>query len=62
MSTGKILERVKDVYSYAGVSRSSSCVIAYLMKEKYMSFWDAYNLTRAKRPIICPNMGFMRQL
>jgi hypothetical protein len=32
------------------------------MKERGMPFWDAYNFTRAKRPIICPNMGFMKQL
>lgn len=37
-------------------------MIAYLMKEKGMGFWDALNFTRSKRSIVCPNMGFMRQL
>lgn len=50
------------LYSYAGVSRSTSCVMAYLIKEKGMPFWDAYTFTRGKRPIICPNIGFMRQI
>ena len=48
--------------SFAGVSRSTSCVIAYLMKEKGFEFWNALNLVRSRRSIICPNMGFMRQL
>ena len=59
MFTGKansILRRQK--FSYAGVSRSTSCVIAYLMKERKMGFFEALQLTRARRPIICPNMGF----
>lgn len=48
------------VHCFAGVSRSTSCVIAYLMKEKGFEFWNALNFVRSRRSIICPNMGFMR--
>ena len=37
-------------------------MIAYLMKEKGMGLWEAFNLTRSKRSIVCPNPGFMKQL
>ena len=46
---------IKFSFSYAGVSRSSSCVIAYLIREKSMSYFDALNFVRIKRPIVCPN-------
>lgn len=36
--------------------------MAYLMKELGMNFYDALNFCRSKRPIVCPNMGFVRQL
>ena len=32
------------------------------MKEKGFEFWNALNFVRSRRSIICPNMGFMRQL
>ena len=32
------------------------------MKELGMNFYEALNLCRSKRPIVCPNMGFVRQL
>jgi dual specificity phosphatase 12 len=48
------------VHCYAGVSRSASCVIAYLMKERQMTFQDAFGFASRKRPIIFPNMGFQR--
>jgi protein-tyrosine phosphatase len=46
------------VHCYAGVSRSSACVIAYLMQEKGMQFQDAFSFASKRRPIIFPNMGF----
>lgn len=50
------------VHCYAGVSRSASCVIAYLMQEKDMTFTEAFAFASKRRPIIFPNMGFQRQL
>ncbi len=32
------------------------------MKELDKTYWDALYFTRNKRPIVCPNMGFARQL
>jgi len=56
-SGGKLL-----VHCFAGVSRSSSCIIAYLIREKGMNFQKALTFVRMKRPIVCPNIGFQRQL
>lgn len=50
------------VHCYAGVSRSASTIIAYLMVERNMSFVNAATFVRKKRPIIFPNIGFQRQL
>jgi len=46
------------VHCWAGISRSSSCIIAYLMYEHGMSLGNAVNLVRRGRPIINPNPGF----
>jgi atypical dual specificity phosphatase len=50
------------VHCYAGVSRSATTVIAFLMVEKKASFMEAANYVRKKRPIIYPNIGFQKQL
>lgn len=50
------------VHCMAGISRSATIVIAYLMAEMKMSYADAYILVKEKRRIICPNSGFRRQL
>jgi len=47
------------VHCAAGVSRSATTVIAYLMKHNEWSFQKAFNLVRRKRKIICPNDGFL---
>jgi atypical dual specificity phosphatase len=46
------------VHCFAGVSRSATIVIAYLMQELGMTMTDAMNFTRRRRPIVCPNFGF----
>lgn len=46
------------VHCYAGVSRSASCVIAYLMQEKEMTFESAFAFASKRRPEIFPNKGF----
>lgn len=44
-----------------GVSRSATCVLAYLMIKKNMLATDAIHLVRTNRDIR-PNNGFLRQL
>lgn len=50
------------VHCLAGISRSSSAIIAYMMCEYHLSLIKAYNYTKAKSPIIRPNPGFVKQL
>ena len=56
-SGGKVM-----VYCRAGMSRSASLCIAYFMRHKDMNLEDAFNYVKQCRPIIHPNVGFMRQL
>ena len=50
------------IHCMAGVSRSSSFVIAYLMWNKKISYEDALNIVCNKRPNVFPNFGFREQL
>lgn len=50
------------VHCNAGVSRSSSIVIGYLILSKKLNFNEAYGKVKEKRECIRPNDGFMRQL
>jgi protein-tyrosine phosphatase len=50
------------VHCAAGVSRSASICIAYLMKYHKMNLRDAYAHLKTCRQIIRPNPGFFRQL
>lgn len=50
------------VHCCAGVSRSATLCLAYLVKYRDMSLMDAHTLVRACRPIIRPNSGFWKQL
>jgi protein-tyrosine phosphatase len=50
------------VHCNAGVSRSSTLVIAYIMKYHCKSFEDAHTLVKAARSSIRPNDGFLKQL
>uniref|UniRef100_A0A914CYS7 Protein-tyrosine-phosphatase n=1 Tax=Acrobeloides nanus TaxID=290746 RepID=A0A914CYS7_9BILA len=54
---GKIL-----VYCAAGISRSSSIVIIYLMICEGLTLRQAYCEVSRSRPIIAPNLGFWRQM
>lgn len=67
MVADKIAENRKKegktvVHCMAGVSRSSTLVIAYLMREENLSLNEAFNLVKQKRPIANPNDGFWHQL
>ncbi|XP_074532344.1 dual specificity protein phosphatase 19-like [Halichoeres trimaculatus] len=50
------------VHCNAGVSRSSSIVIGYLMLKEGLMFDEAYSQVKLARPSICPNPGFYQQL
>ncbi|XP_038216012.1 probable dual specificity protein phosphatase DDB_G0283417 [Zerene cesonia] len=50
------------IHCNAGVSRTSMVTIAYLMQYELMSYENAYNLVKSKRPAIQPNDGFRKQL
>jgi atypical dual specificity phosphatase len=56
-SGGRVL-----VHCRAGVSRSATIVIMYLMRDKKISFDEAIRTVRQKRPIVNPNIGFRNQL
>ena len=51
------------VHCHAGVSRSATIVISYLMK-RFINFslQDALQYVKSKRSIIRPNSGFLKQL
>ena len=46
----------------AGISRSATVVIGYLMHTKKMSYDKAFNCVRRRRPIVNPNKGFSNML
>ncbi len=50
------------VHCNAGVSRSASVVIGFLMSQEKMSFDEAFSAVKTARPHIQPNPGFMSQL
>ena len=58
--------RVRDcgvlVHCYAGVSRSATVTVAYIMKHLKMPLNEAYQFVKNKRPVISPNLNFMGHL
>jgi len=54
---GKVL-----VHCLAGVSRSPSLIMAYLIRYQGLNLRDAYDYVAERRRIIDPNEGFVRQL
>ena len=46
----------------AGMSRSATICIAYLMKHKALSFKEAFDVTKNARPYVNPNPGFLKYL
>ena len=47
------------VHCAAGVSRSATIVLSYLMKRNLMSRDKAYEYLKSKRNVIHPNSNFM---
>ena len=54
--------KVCYVHCQAGVSRSASIVIAYVMYKNKLNFEDAFEFVKEKRCYIYPNDGFRLQL
>lgn len=45
------------IHCYAGISRSATILIAYIMKKKQIGVYEAMNLVQARRWQIYPNNG-----
>lgn len=50
------------VHCHAGISRSATVCISYIMKTMQWSLSRAYDFVKQKRPCISPNLHFMGQL
>jgi len=50
------------VHCAAGISRSATVTVGYLMKIQNYTFKQALEFVAKQRPIICPNPGFKKQL
>jgi protein-tyrosine phosphatase len=50
------------VHCIAGISRSPTITIAYLMTKYNITLLEAFKLVKGKRPMIKPNHSFIKQL
>ena len=50
------------VHCQLGISRSTSCVIAYMIKYMGYTTMNALEHIKKKRPQVMPNFGFLQQL
>ena len=50
------------VHCHAGISRSATLVISYIMKKQNMNMNDAMQFVKSKRKQVWPNFGFCLQL
>ncbi|VDN04169.1 unnamed protein product [Thelazia callipaeda] len=62
------IKEIKDrggrtlVHCVAGVSRSATLCVIYLVKHEGMTLRQAYHYVKSARPVIRPNLGFWRQM
>ena len=50
------------VHCFAGISRSVTVIVAYLMSKNAMPLNEAYDFVKKCKPNISPNFNFMGQL
>lgn len=50
------------VHCRAGISRSSTLIMAYLIEKNSWSLNEAFTFTKSKRGCVAPNFGFLGQL
>ena len=50
------------IHCFAGISRSSTITIAYLMNTRKMGYDEAYQFVKERREVVKPNEGFAEQL
>ena len=50
------------IHCQAGVSRSSTLAIAYVMARSRLPMLDAFRFVKSRRAIVAPNFNFMGQL
>ncbi|CAF3832273.1 unnamed protein product [Rotaria magnacalcarata] len=50
------------VHCNLGISRSTTLILSYLMKTYNATLLEAFKYLRHRRPIVCPNVGFLHQL
>jgi len=53
---------ISIVHCFAGISRSASVIICYLMKRLDMSYDSAFHIVKEKKSDISPNPNFEKQL
>ena len=60
----KNINENKPVYVHCaqGISRSTSCILHYLMAKKSMNLKDSFDLVRSKRKVASPTVGFFKDL
>ena len=50
------------IHCLMGCSRSATIVIAYLMYKNKVTYAEALETVKSRRPMVCPNEGFVSQL
>ena len=50
------------IHCMGGISRSPTCLIAFYIKHRQMTFEDALKFVKSKRKHVSPNEGFIEQL